>query len=154
MFDKIKNRDFELFILDVFMAIKKIDIYTKQFDNGISLKYSIIHWDATMRELELIGESLKYLLQNDIFSELSPSYFRKIVNFRNMITHEYFGIDEDYVWNIVSEHLSVLDLDLLSIVINNNINMTRVIEYEKIEYKNMNNNELLEYLIEFEKKVK
>ena len=50
-----------------------------------------MEWDATLRRLEIIGEATKYLITMDI---LNNREYRKIVDFRNVISHAYFGVDE------------------------------------------------------------
>jgi uncharacterized protein with HEPN domain len=53
---------------------------------------------ATVRALEIIGEAI-----NHIPDEIKQKYFEipwhKIIGFRNMVIHEYFGIDKELVWN-------------------------------------------------------
>lgn len=145
-----KNRDIELFIVDVFVSIQKIDEYTKIFDNPSDLQHSSLHWDATIRQLEIIGEALNKLLDNENFSNLAPRYFRKIVNFRNAIVHGYFGIDLDEVWDIITNKLNILNNDLLKIV-KNNIDLSLAIESSINEYQNINDINIVKYLITFEK---
>jgi uncharacterized protein with HEPN domain len=96
MSNKIE-RDIELFIVDVFVAIKKINNYTDDF------QHSGLHWDATIRQLEIIGEALNKLLDDDKFKLIAPSYFR------NAIAHGYFGIDLDEVWNIIQVVILIVE---------------------------------------------
>jgi uncharacterized protein with HEPN domain len=118
MSNKFK-RDIELFIVDIFVSIVKINDYTKVFENPNEFQHSSLHWDATMRQLEIIGEALNKLLEDEKFKSLAPSYFRKIVNFRNTIAHGYFGIDLDEVWNIITNKLEILNNDLKNLVKDN-----------------------------------
>jgi len=111
-----KSRDIELFIVDIFVALEKIRQYSIDFDDADAFRHSSLHWDASIRQLEILGESLNYLLDNELFSSHAPKYFRKIVNFRNVIVHEYFGIDEDEVWDVVTNKLSLLDQDMKMII--------------------------------------
>ena len=69
-----KKRDIELFIVDVFIAIEKIREYTQHFNNPSDFKHSSLHWDASMRQLEIIGEALNKLLKDEKFNSLAPSY--------------------------------------------------------------------------------
>lgn len=112
---KKEERDFELFIVDTFVSIYKVKSYTAEFKSGHDLQHNSLHWDATMRAFEIIGESLNYLLGDEKFENLSPSYFQKIVNFRNVIAHGYFGIDAEEVWDIITQKLEDLNKDLLRV---------------------------------------
>ncbi len=138
-------RDIELFIVDIFVAMQKVKEYTKPFDNEDDLRYSSLHWDATIRQLEIIGESLNNLLEDDAFNALAPDYFRKVVNFRNTIVHGYFGIDVSEVWNILTEKLGILEHDLRAIV-KGNIDISLAIMSEIDEYDELDDQDIVEYL--------
>lgn len=111
-----KARDIELFIVDVFVTLEKIRQYSVDFSTADSFRHSSLHWDATIRQLEILGEALNHLLKDEKFSQYAPAYFRKIVNFRNVIVYEYFGIDEDEVWDVVTNKLALLQKDMENIV--------------------------------------
>ena len=112
-----KSRDIELFIVDVFVTLEKIRQYTEDFSNADNFRHSNLHWDATIRQLEILGEALNHLLNDKKFSKHAPTYFRKIVNFRNVIVHEYFGIDEDEVWDVITNKLTLLQKDMTNICV-------------------------------------
>jgi len=141
-----KKRDIELFIVDILVAIEKIKEYTKPFDNANDFQHSSLHWDASMRQLEIIGVALNKLLDDDKFNSLAPSYFRKVVNFRNSIVHGYFGIDLDEVWNIITQRLKILQTDITSIV-QDSIDISEAIQCEIEEYKNLNDINIVKYLM-------
>lgn len=111
-----KARDIELFIVDIFVALEKIELYTGAFKTADSFRHSSLHWDATIRQIEILGEALNHLLNDESFSTYAPKYFRKIVNFRNVIVHEYFGIDEEEVWDVVINKLKLFNIDMTIIV--------------------------------------
>ena len=144
-----KKRDIELFIVDIYVAIEKIKEYTQPFNNPNDFQHSSLHWDASMRQLEIIGEALNKLLEDDKFNSLAPSYFRKVVNFRNSIVHGYFGIDLDEVWNIITEKLEILRADL-TLIVKNNINLEEAILSEIEEYKNLNDINIVKYLMQLQ----
>jgi len=41
---------------------------------------------------------------------------QKIVNFRNQITHEYFGIDQEVVWLIIYTKLDALEQTIVELM--------------------------------------
>jgi len=98
----MSKRDIELFLLDILVAILKIKHYTKDFRDARSLKYDFKSWDAVIREFEIIGEATNNLIKYDYFSNDK----REIVDFRNILIHEYFGIDETEVWGIIGAETS------------------------------------------------
>jgi uncharacterized protein with HEPN domain len=60
--------------------------------------------DAVIRNFQVIGEAIK-----DLSFELKNNYsdiqWREAAQFRDKITHDYFGIDLDVVWQTVEEDL-------------------------------------------------
>ncbi len=124
------KRDLTLYIVDIFIAIDKIERYTEIFNDGVALLSSELHWDATIRELEIIGEATKYLLED----ELIEKKYRRIVDFRNQIIHGYFGIDEAIVWDVVSTKLGEYKVDLVAMVKNDSYNLSFAIDNAKEEF--------------------
>lgn len=139
-----KSRDLELFIVDIFVALYKIKDYTQTFDNASDFSHSSLHWDATIRQLEIIGESLNYLLDDEKFTSHAPKYFRKIVNFRNVIIHGYFGIDMDEVWDVVEVKLTELNRDMLEMI--KHIDISHALMFEIKSYIANDDEELVQYL--------
>ena len=115
MFD-INNvdRPVEMFIFDIYIAILKIEDTSSKFSNVQDLLYSYNHWDSVIREFEIIGETSKYLLKDELFSKK----YQVLVDFRNKITHEYFGIDQDIVWLIIYNDLDEIKNMIMELIYN------------------------------------
>jgi len=94
----------ELFLFDIFIATLKIDRVASAFQSAQQLKYDFMAWDSVIREFEVIGEGMKRLIENGYFT----NEHRSVVDFRNVLIHEYFGIDEEEVWNVIHTRLGVL----------------------------------------------
>ena len=60
------SREIEFYIVDILIAMDKIKRYTAQFSSANELLSSEIYWDGVIRELEIIGEATKHLLNNGI----------------------------------------------------------------------------------------
>ncbi|WP_027390065.1 HepT-like ribonuclease domain-containing protein [Chrysiogenes arsenatis] len=108
------DRKIELFVFDAFIAILKIKKVASKFDNAQSLLHSFTDWDSVIREFEIAGEASKHLLQNKF---LNKSY-QEVVDFRNHITHQYFGIDADIVWAIIGNDLHDFEQALIQLIEN------------------------------------
>ena len=150
---KKEQRDIALFIVDIFVSIVKIKEYVNPFNDEDEFRHSSLHWDASIRQLEMIGEALNNLLKDESFASLSPNYFRKIVNFRNVISHGYFGIDTEEVWDVISHKLILLNDDLVNIVHNANIDLHYAIKTTVDEYNVLNDKEIVDYLIALSKRL-
>jgi len=113
MFDISKtDRAVELFMFDCIIAIIKIKKVAGRFNKAQDLLHSFTEWDSVIREFEIIGEASKYLLKNDLIE----SEYQKVVDFRNQITHAYFGIDEDVVWMIIHEDLNAFEEVIVDLI--------------------------------------
>ncbi len=126
----MSNRDASFYIVDIFIAIYKIDLYTKKFSHANELLGAMLEWDATMRQLEIIGEATNWLIRLGL---LEHKQYRKIVDFRNIIAHAYFGIDEEEVWYVIRKRLKAFEEDLKGMTVENNIVLDEAIEYAKEE---------------------
>ena len=109
------DRNVELFIFDVYIAIQKIKKVSTGFDNVQNLLHDFTSWDSVIREFEIIGEASKYLLKDALLSE----HYQEVVDFRNQITHEYFGIDQDVVWTII--HVDLIPFEGIIVQLIDNI---------------------------------
>ena len=87
----------EIFLFDVFIAGLKIKNVSKNFKNANELKENFVYWDSVIREFEIIGEATKNLINLGVLSD----NYKDIVDFRNVLIHEYFGIDEEEIWGII-----------------------------------------------------
>lgn len=63
--------------------------------------------DAVIWKFEIIGEAANRL--EDGFKEANPEIeWDKMRGFRNRIIHEYFGIDNEIVWQIIEDDMITL----------------------------------------------
>ncbi len=59
-----------------------------------------MRYDAVMRNLQIIGEAVKNLSQ-DLRSQYPEVPWQRVTGFRDVVTHAYFGVDDDIVWDVV-----------------------------------------------------
>jgi uncharacterized protein with HEPN domain len=66
------------------------------------------HWqDATVRQLEIIGEATKRL-SPELRSRYSDVPWRRIAGLRDVLIHDYMGVDLDAVWQVTQKDLPAL----------------------------------------------
>jgi hypothetical protein len=97
------KRRFKLFLEDIIQSIEKIEEYI----SGLSYKDFVergLIIDAVVRNLEIIGEASKRIPIN-IRESYSEIPWRRMIGLRNIVTHEYFGIDLNIIWTIVTVNL-------------------------------------------------
>ena len=125
------DREKELFLLDIVIAIEKIKNVANKFDRGEDLKYDFLHWDSIIREFEIVGEAMKYCIQFGLFEDERDK--RKVIDFRNILAHKYFGIDAEAVLNTAKYSLDWLE-DMV---------VKRILEIDKKK-----RDEVIDYMIE------
>ena len=97
------KRDFKLFLFDILASIDAIEEYFNKINKKEFFESQLLQ-DAVVRRLEIIGEASKNIpLRIKNQNEEIP--WKKIVGLRNVITHEYFGVNLERVWNIVKDDL-------------------------------------------------
>jgi uncharacterized protein with HEPN domain len=69
---------------------------------------SLLLRSAVERQLEIAGEALNQFLIHAPQFESRFSNRRQIKGFRNVLAHEYSGVDNAVVWGILERHLPVL----------------------------------------------
>jgi len=60
--------------------------------------------DAVVRNFEIIGEASNNL-PDEIKDKYSEIPWRKMYGLRNLVSHEYFGIDYEMIWEIAKKNL-------------------------------------------------
>ncbi|MBS1232748.1 MAG: hypothetical protein H6R42_402 [Nitrospirae bacterium] len=70
---------------------------------------------AVVRSLEVIGEAANKLPEHvrDRYPDIS---WQEIIDMRNRLIHEYFGVDLDIVWQTIEEDLEPLEKAVKKII--------------------------------------
>ena len=108
------SRDHQLFLEDIYMSCKKIVRYTQ----GLTFEQFMADektFDAVVRNLIVIGEALKHIPQ-DVCDRYPQVQWREIAGFRDIAVHEYFGIDEDILWDIIHNEIPSLTARMTEII--------------------------------------
>jgi uncharacterized protein with HEPN domain len=107
-------RDSKVYLEDILEAITKIRRYTAGLSQEAFCKDEKT-LDAAVRNLEVIGEAVKKIPAN-IRSKHPQVDWKKIAGLRDILIHEYFGIDVDIIWDIIESKLPVLEREVKKIV--------------------------------------
>lgn len=108
MQDRLGDKVRLLHILD---AITEIENYIQDFDFEHFVKNSMM-FNASLRQLEIIGEASNRLSENLLNSNSSIPWAR-IIGLRNLVIHEYFGIDDITIWDVIKINLPELKEKIL-----------------------------------------
>jgi uncharacterized protein with HEPN domain len=90
-----------------FNVIEEIEsIKTKANNNFISFKSDIILQRAIERDLEIIGEAIRKIIEID--PSISISSAKNIIGLRNIISHAYDSIEPEMIWGIIQNNIPLL----------------------------------------------
>lgn len=104
------DKDNKVFLGHIIDCIINIEDYTKGFiiDDFLGNRMVV---DAVTRNLEIIGEAARNL--SDDFKSINLYIpWRDIADFRNVLIHEYFGVDKEKVWQVVQNDIPELKKEI------------------------------------------
>lgn len=108
------KKDPKVFLGHILECIELIEIYIKG-QTSDSFKSSIQLQDSLIRRLEIIGEAIKNLPEpiKKKFPEVS---WKNIAGMRDILIHEYFGVDLDLTWRVITNEIPKLKKQIQSIL--------------------------------------
>ena len=100
------KREWRFYLDDMIDFAGKVLAYTKDLDQAVFVA-SGMTYDATLRNLELIGEAATHIPGE--FRTAHPEIpWRMIIATRNRLIHGYLGIDNDTLWSIIQDDVPEL----------------------------------------------
>jgi len=108
------GRDWRFRVEDIISAIEKIFAFTKDadFDAFVANEMAV---DAVIRNLEIIGEAARHI-PAEIEAKYPDIGWVEMRAIRNILIHEYFGVDVAIIWHTVQTDLSPLLPNLRNIL--------------------------------------
>ncbi len=111
---KPDEREHILYLEDIILSMQRVQEYIAALD-FIHFKSDYKTVDAVIRNFEIIGEASKNL-PNIIKDKHAHIPWEEMYRLRNRVSHEYFGIDYEIIWNIATEHLPTNYKDIIEIL--------------------------------------
>ncbi|MBU1659066.1 DUF86 domain-containing protein [bacterium] len=104
------------YILTILEAIEKIFYYSKDFEDEEKFFYANkqLNFNATVNLLIAIGEENKKI--DDALKSSDALSWKSISAMRDKISHNYRGIDESMVWDIIQNYLPTLKKMLIEML--------------------------------------
>jgi len=98
-----RGRNYKIYLEDILTSMLRIIEYIGE-RNFEEFKNNNMVVDAVVRNFEIIGEA-----SNNLPDEIKNKYpeipWRKMYGLRNLVSHEYFGIDYEMIWEIAKKNL-------------------------------------------------
>jgi len=109
-----KDRRFDMYLHDMLTSMNRIEEYINGLE-FLEFKRNYMVVDAVVRNFEIIGEASKHIPE-----KITIQYFeipwKKMYALRNIISHEYFGLDYEMIWQIAKNELPKNKLDLIELI--------------------------------------
>jgi uncharacterized protein with HEPN domain len=100
------SRDYRVYLEDILEAIGRIQSYMAGFSYD-SFRVDPKTVDAVVRNLEIIGEAVKHVPEGIRIKHLDVDW-KKIAGLRDILIHDYFGIDLELIWDVLQNKLTPL----------------------------------------------
>jgi len=99
----MSKRAWDFYVNDMIGFAESVLLYTEGMDQA-TFETSRLNYDATLRNLELIGEAATHIPE-DIRKSNQAVPWRQIIATRNQLIHGYLGIDNDTLWSIIRDDI-------------------------------------------------
>ncbi len=107
------TREWRFYLDDMIGFAEKVEVYTDGLSQEVFVA-SGLNYDATVRNLELIGEAASNVPE-DVRQQYPQIPWRLVVATRNRLIHGYLGIDNDTLWSIIQTDVPALLEELYKI---------------------------------------
>lgn len=108
------KKDIKIFLFDILDSIEKIEEYTKNISKKEFFDDMQVQ-DAVVRRIGIIGEAVKNLPMS--FRDKHPNIqWREIAGTRDVIIHDYSGVDTDLVWAIINSDIPKLKKQISKLI--------------------------------------
>lgn len=107
-------RDYKIYLEDILDAIGKVLQYvgSQSFEDFSKDEKTV---DAVVRNLEIIGEAAKKI-PPEVSSRYPEIEWKKIGSLRDILIHEYFGVDKEIVWDVIRNKLPAFQKQVKTIL--------------------------------------
>ncbi len=97
-------------------AITEIEDYIKDADKETFLNNSMMRF-ASIKQLEIVGEASVHITAETraLFTNVE---WRQMIGMRNILVHEYFGITNNLIWQVITNDLSALKEKVVNVLEN------------------------------------
>lgn len=112
-------RKWNLRIKDILVSIDRVSEYTKGM-NFEQFKADTKTVDAVVRNIEIIGEAASHVPEK-ITADNPGIPWQDMRDMRNVLAHEYFGVNEKIIWNTIQEDLLPLVQQLRNLLAKQNM---------------------------------
>ena len=96
----------EIFLRHILEWIEKLEQYTADVNEEDFLS-NPEKQDAVVHRIQIISEATRHITE-EMRSKYPATEWHKIIGMRNLLIHEYFGVDLKLVWIVVQKRIPEL----------------------------------------------
>ena len=104
----------ENYLLHILDEIEYLQKESKDLNKGDFIQSQTLQ-RAFVRSIEFIGEASKKIPE-DVKQIYSDIEWKAIAGMRDRLIHDYFGVDYDIVWDVVTNKIPVLKQEIEKII--------------------------------------
>lgn len=101
------SRDPKLYLADIVEACRRVERFASGRDDDQVMSDEIVR-DAILYNIVVIGEAAAKLSRGGIQAQIPAIPWSRIKAMRNILAHEYFGVDRDLVLEVVRRKIPEL----------------------------------------------
>ena len=110
------KKDKDLFRLGhICESIEKIEYLARMLHNQDNFESKWVEQDAIIRNLEIIGEAA-INISDDLKRKYPNVSWKEIRGMRNIVTHQYFGVELSEIWSTVVNDIPLLKNQIQKII--------------------------------------
>jgi uncharacterized protein with HEPN domain len=91
---------------DIIACCQKVLRFTKGMGHPELVEHELV-MDAVLRNIQVIGEAAKHI-PDEVRAQIPGVEWKKIAGMRDWISHVYFRVDDDIVWDVVENKIPAL----------------------------------------------
>jgi uncharacterized protein with HEPN domain len=100
-------------LIHILESIDEIEKYTADSSIEQFMQNSMMRF-ASVKQIEIIGEAANHITE-ETKQKFNDIQWRQITGLRHVLVHEYFGIDSNLIWQIISNDIPELKIKIWEI---------------------------------------
>ncbi len=113
MYNKVRQN-----LIDITESIDKIFKYIENINDPDEFFNNELVFDAVLMNFVIIGEAVTRI-DEDFKNQNDTIDWKNIKGLRNIVAHDYFGVDAEEIWQIIQNNLPVFKRSILKILTRN-----------------------------------